>query len=442
MVEGWKVGILFKDQPYEFDLCTRQIDLGTAGLVRYFWMDSRPLRQGDSPNYRACVDFWWACMQTERATQCRTNDTTARREVAQITDTLILAELYAHPEVCRSKAAHSVFFDSFTRAPRKQGRRGSGNEACLLELDPTEAHRLRLIAESRDVAAIRDELRTVLASELPSAEYRRKFSQDFSEWMDKGGEALRAAGRERLRRFLRAELVPMIKLKRKRGGDPRGTQFINFMIYNAKIRFCTTYANAWVGLIRRLRMARAVDRNSEHLLRFWHCQHQCLHGEADPFWGQVLSLHPLSALVMTQPEHQVVLGRYLESVASIDSADAFDNSDNPAYWDLVGSILIAAHQYTREHAEADGQRKKLQSQRAIDAAARDDAEFSVAMELDKYAVRVGLKCLSCAGPISYQSHEPHSGADDVAQVVYKCGRCGQTDKVNVTVADFRSNGDE
>src|SRR5262249_15389807 len=46
---------------FRFHLLHRPLDLGTAGAARYYWMDSRQFRtRGLGPNYRSCVDSWWA----------------------------------------------------------------------------------------------------------------------------------------------------------------------------------------------------------------------------------------------------------------------------------------------------------------------------------------------------------------------------------------------
>src|SRR4051794_7403939 len=49
------------NRTFSFELLRRTISLGDAGPIAYHWMDSRQFRRRClGPNFRACVDSWWA----------------------------------------------------------------------------------------------------------------------------------------------------------------------------------------------------------------------------------------------------------------------------------------------------------------------------------------------------------------------------------------------
>src|SRR3954447_23496696 len=61
MVESIHIDLKHGDRSFSFDLLQRPIELGSAGPIRYHWMDSRLLRRKHpGPNFRSCVDLWWA----------------------------------------------------------------------------------------------------------------------------------------------------------------------------------------------------------------------------------------------------------------------------------------------------------------------------------------------------------------------------------------------
>src|SRR5688500_383753 len=114
-------------QLFRFDLCGRQLELGSAGLVDYFWMDSRQFRGlNPGPNYRACIDIWW------RQLECQDH----ARDPAHQRD-LVWAETYAM--VSSSRAQQTVYIDAHARpgADRESGAAGDRTEYASL-LSPEE----------------------------------------------------------------------------------------------------------------------------------------------------------------------------------------------------------------------------------------------------------------------------------------------------------------
>ena len=182
--------------------------------VWYYWMDGRQLRRGECKNYRACVDYWWACMEAEGLTDYVTGQSDDdRQQVAANQVLLVLAESYMH--VCASKGQRSVFFDAIPRWSHRRRTQRSGPMGiaahCTFEdmivLDPEEDQQLRAIAENRNVEAVRAEVRDALVGELPPREEMPAFDRAFQEWMQNAICALQTGGHDGLRLFLRDRLV-------------------------------------------------------------------------------------------------------------------------------------------------------------------------------------------------------------------------------------------
>jgi len=347
---------------FEFDLDHRRLKLPECDPVDYYWMDDRQLRRGDCPNYRACRDLWWAAMESKDLTVHHGGQDRERElDVDGNQMTLVQAELWPH--VCESKGQQTVFRDARLRYKRVRARRpddvdeDADEEAGLsITLDDVEDHRLRAIAQRRDIREIREAIREVFAGGLPQGAEKDALNTEYNEFMDKCIAALESEGREGLRAHLRDEVVPHLQRWRRRGGRPQETRFLNLLVYNSKISFYTCFANAWVCLIPWLKEHENLDARSERLLRLWHFRQRRIDEKApDVFWGQTLSLHPISGIIMKQPYHQLVLARYLDSDTDVHDAA------NSEYWDLVGAILVACHEYRalRDRQEIDRHERSL-----------------------------------------------------------------------------------
>ena len=348
MVRRIRANVQFGTQSFEFELCGREITFGSAGLVKYYWMDSKQLRRGATSNARSCGESWWASMASLEEVELRSGQTRAIRE--QVSDnmrTLALAELY--PLVRSSKGQQRVFQDAFLSEEELQelglgrGRRRSYTKvpasAKVISPGPATA-----TFEHLDVRRLKSELERLLGSpELEGAEMRRS-SERFYEWMDDARDALKKGARIGLSDFLKNELMPRIRRYRKAGGDAESKRFLDRLIYNAKVAFYTCYANAWVGLVPFLREHHGLDLQSERFMRLWHFQNP---SDKDVLAGQVLSLHPVSAILMSDKHHKDVIGRYLTSITETNhlrNIDSF-NQKNPAFWALIESIRVALHWY-------------------------------------------------------------------------------------------------
>jgi hypothetical protein len=263
-MERLVVPVALGEQTFRFDLCRRSLDLGPDGpKLVYYWMDVRPLRRGDCSNYRACVDFWWACMESEGLAALREGQSAADEEDVVANEvTLVLAEMYRF--VARSKGQQRVFLDAFPGSTAdddadEAAARGAGSYT----LNEDELTRLKEIVARRDVESIRDELRDVLAGEPPPEADGSALAEAYRTWIDVGRAALRRGGQEELRRVLETEWDGQVVRLRKLGGEPTLKRLLNLVAYQAKVCFYTCYANAWAGLIPVLREQHGLDAASE-----------------------------------------------------------------------------------------------------------------------------------------------------------------------------------
>ena len=177
-------------------------------------------------------------------------------------------------------------------------------------------------------------------------------------------------------------------------------------------------------------------------MRLWHHQNRAPQDERgvhrDAFCGQVLALHPLSGIVLTSPEHLAAIGPYV-SHPDYDQLQATGEMANcPQYWDVVATILIAAHEY--EHARQRWEQTRGQVTHAgtdrVAAQTRDDAVASARILFEDYAAARGVICPACAGSLSYVGHELFDSPEDVVAVRFVCQLCQRDRQVTITAADL------
>jgi hypothetical protein len=266
-------------RPFPFELCRRKLDMGPAGEITYCWMVSSALRRGEGANFRSCIDFWWAAMESEGLTG---GD--------DVITTRVFAESYRRLGGVRG--TQEAFLDAHLPAPALLSR-----EWCLPQ---EEARHLRAVALSRDVKRIREELESTFVGERMPEELKDAAQEECEKWLGEGARALHAGGTAGLQSWLDDQLVPRMKKLRRsgsRGGKrPVSAWLLNAWAYNAKASFYATYANAWGVLLGEMEK-QGLDAQSSRFMRLWHMQNPNEQGE-DVFWGQVLSLHPLSGTIM------------------------------------------------------------------------------------------------------------------------------------------------
>src|SRR5260221_12153556 len=96
---------------YPFSVCAREIGLGPAGSVCYYWLEWRTLRQKGHSNQRSCIDHWLARQQLQGLMDLRNDfDPAVRKRVIENLRTLVQAELYGL--LASSKGQQSIFADA------------------------------------------------------------------------------------------------------------------------------------------------------------------------------------------------------------------------------------------------------------------------------------------------------------------------------------------
>jgi hypothetical protein len=241
---------------------------------------------------------------------------------------------------------------------------------------------------------------------------------------------LRQCGVDGLEQFLR-EVDHWLARYRKKGGQRRVRQFINLFAYACKTSFYRCFANVWIDLIPWLRLHRGLDDVSERFLRFWHMQTQPVELPGDEvipnvFREQVLSLHPLSAVFMTDPALCAIAGRFFASDAHDRVFRDGDAADCPEYWDLLGAILSAAHQYSRAYDRQIANRGRPRTGGlGPEAATVVTGEFSDLGLLTDFAASRGWRCPACRGPIRCTAFHPAADPEGPARAAFRCPPCAR-----------------
>jgi len=439
-VENRNVSFELQGRPFTFALGSRPLVLGPAGPVTYYWMSGDAFRRRPpGPNFRACVDHWWAAMEMIGA--------------ADETDTRISrvwAECY--PLVNTARSLQDVYLDA-RLAPdvgrryattARWGDRSVGIARPPFSLPADEADRLRAVAHARDTALVRAELENLFLGPTPVPSEMPAFQRDAYAWIRGGVDALAAGDTAGLAAYV-ATLGPKIAGLRRRGGDDRSRRFLNRFAYQSKVAFYLCHANAWIGLIPRLRERHGLDEAGERFLRLWHHQNQPGDddtagpgGNRDAFFGQVLSLHPLSAFVMNDPAHLQALGAWIGHPEHDRLVAHNQVGSCAAYWDLVATVLIAAHEYKQARDDWD----RTRTTRAVtggdraDGTTRDEGPPPVATALEDYAAAHKIVCPGCGGPVRFSGQVSEPAGDEGVSVSFRCHACGFTFVATVPVDDF------
>ncbi|MCI0380096.1 MAG: hypothetical protein L0215_21135 [Gemmataceae bacterium] len=394
-------------------------------------MDGRQLRKGaGGPNFRPSVDLWWHVVKQA-----------GEHHVPQNEMALVFAECY--PLVNTAKALQDVYVDAHLHANAdreysfedENGVRQRRAERTYL-LPDEDVERLRQIAHSRNTDLIRSELERLFLGELPPAHEMPAFVEAAQAWIGNGIVALRREDRAGLQRYTHT-VDEWIRKFRRRGGIDRVRMFVNMFSYDCKAAFYMCYANAWTGILESLRQSGDIDPLSERFMRLWHHQNRAA-DEAevhrDVFCGQILALHPLSAIVLTSPQHLEVIGNYLgltEHDALVTDRRIVETEE---YWDMVSTVLVAAHEYDRSRRRWDETRDHsiLTSSDLVEQQARDDATASVRVFFEEYVAARRRFCPECSGTLSFVRHEPGGTADSPAAIVHLiCMSCNRETAIEV-----------
>lgn len=406
---------------FTFDLCGRRLALGRNHAVDYYWMDStgfritRPRRKVDPANVRNCVGHWWAAMRASGW----------HRDPDQL-DHLLLATSYA--VLSGSKAVHQVFRDAHL-AP---GATRPTTEA----LTDTVRRRIRKAVAGRDRARVGGELDAIFDAPAPlSAGDAVVMRQTLDGLLAHGRDLVRDHDVEGARQFV-GKVDGWVSTKRKKGNQGRPRDFLNRFSYECKVAFYTCFSNAWIDIIPVLRRDHRLDPVSERFLRFWHMQNQP--AETDVFRGQVLSLHPLSGFLMKDPALLTVAGRFFGTPAH---ARVFERgeADVAEYWNLVGAILTAGHQYRQALDRQAARRGAGATVAARGEPTTEGNTMSAHGLLEDFATAQGSRCPDCGGALRLGSIPTAAPGSD-ARATFVCSPCRRKVPVVIREADLRAWG--
>lgn len=424
-------------QPITFQLCRRTLDFGLTEPVDYFWMNSSQFRTGSGgSNLKACIDWWWGLVESH-------DD--AHDIYAQVN--LVFAESYSL--VNTSRAMQSVFRDAYLHhaADRMvefendhvRGRRRR-NEFTR-QLAQVTIDRLQSVVQEKSVLSVQQELETVLCANLPTGRERQRLTEAAQHWAGNGCIEFRRGGREGLRTFIQSDLQSHIRSFRNRGGNEEARRFLNVFSYEAKVTFYRCLANTWSYLIDELDRRFSLSPASIRFMRFWHNQKQ---PELLPdgtiinmFHGQVLSVHPLSAIVETSPEHLIRLGRWFghPDYDALMQRDAVAQCEE--YWDVVLTILVAAHQYRESQEHWESGRRNQRAAPQVESETVTDDERQTALE--EFAENRQIRCRRCRGVLGSVVSTASEQNQGICRVTYRCNECQSQQEVEIAFDDFRQH---
>lgn len=404
------------EDDFTFALCGRRLALGLDCSIDYFWMDStgfritKARRTVDPANVRNCVGHWWAAMKASGW----------HRDPDQL-DHLLLAASYA--VLSGAKSTHQVFRDAHL-APR-------ATKPMVEALADDVSGRIRDAVGRRDRDRVGHELDVILDAPAPlPAEEREVMRLTFEGMLAHGRELVRRHDVEGARQFV-GTVDAWAAAKRRKGNQGWLRTFLNRFAYECKVAFYTCYANAWIDIIPALRRDHGLDLVSERFLRVWHMQNQA--GYADVFRGQVLSLHPLSGFVMKDPALLAVAGPFFGTDAYPRVFECGE-ADVPEYWDLVGAILTAGHQY-RQALDRQAARRGVGAtvpRGEVTTGADTASDFGL---LESYATDRGIRCPGCGGELRLGGVDPAAPGSD-ARATFVCAPCRRDVSVVIRQADL------
>ncbi len=414
MKEPRTVTLDVEGRTFDFQLHQRHLNFGQAGTGEYYWMDSRQFRSGKGgPNFQACVDLWWHVVEWYGDTS------DPHTEMA-----LVFAECY--PLINASRAMQNIYVDAHLHP-----------KAERILLADEDVKRLLLIAHSGDPNLARLELDRLFRGPYPPPGEMPAFDEAAEKWIRDGISALQLEGRNGLKHYTKT-LLGLIKKYRRRGNSDWKRMFLNKFSYECKVAFYYCYANAWIGILPRLQQRGELDSLGERFMRLWHHQNQAPEGATEHrgvFSGQIPALHPISAVILTSPQHLEVIGRYIGRPDFSELQASGMYLENKEYRDMVTTILVAAHEYDRSRRSWEDQRGQStqKSKKDVKERPRDDGTASVQILFENYTNRRRVSCSDCSGTLSYVRHEPVATTDPPAVVAYfRCQACAHEQSLKIS----------
>jgi hypothetical protein len=259
-------------------------------------------------------------------------------------------------------------------------------------------------------------------------------------WIGNGMCALRTDGREGLQRYT-TTVDEWIRKLRRRGDLDRVRLFLNMFSYQCKVAFYLCTSTAWVGILQRLSQTQQINTVGERFMQIWHHQNRAPDDfgvSRDALCGQVLAMHPLSGVVLTSPEHLTVVGDWIGH-PDYEALHAKNQVGQcAAYWDLVATILIAAHEYDRSRKRWEEGRKESTraDSKKVSRKSRDDSTASERVLFEDFAAARGHVCSECSGTLAYSHFKPAEEGKPTATAFYRCQSCEREESIEVSRDDL------
>lgn len=453
--------LTMRNQDFNFYLEHRAVDLGSAGRVSYYYMPVSRLRDNDpvadASNFRSCIGHWFAVVQEHD----QASDFGAQAN-------FVLATCYAL--VRRDKGMQRIYRDAM---PLPKSFRNLSSKPS-----PEVCERIDRVIKDRDRAGIKRELDRALGAHQFSESDVLVVTEALQHWTRRGVQSFRFGNLPGLTKWLKEVEYWIGKYKKR--STPQVRLFVNAFSYECKLRFFGCYANFWIGLIPWLRAHRNLDAMSERFLRLWHNQNQPVEippGQTaggilypkhvvqrlrtpdgrvaeilcptvfpsdntipDVFGGQVLALHPLSWILLSNRALRHDVGSYIASPAHDGGIRLGASGQLPEYWGMVKSILTAAYLYQELQFRNESDRAVRPRTKSHSLQDRADPGSSTTPKalLEGYVEQLQRLC-PCGGKLYLQGSEMPVADGESCDILVRCCRCKLESVIGATMADLQAH---
>lgn len=451
---------------FQFRLNTRPLTLSPDVTIQYCWMDPSRLRSSTSPegiqNVREIIGLY------RQAVYHLMGD--------EESELLHVAAAIAHTAMRSAKSTQQVLRDAFLSSTATRRERDGE-----FSLSSEDTQRIDEIISGRDRVAVAAELdRTLEFSTLSLDEVRMEQGR-FESWIGEGVQILRHGPVESIQGWL-DNLVTKIRSLRQNGAEA-DRRFLNALAYECKASFYHCYTNVWTAaLIPWLIRHEKIDEVSQRFMAFWHMQQAAIEipagvtssgilyptqsakailgpdGKAygaswkserigpdhQPavFRGQVLALHPLSGVFMSDPACLLTAARFF---AGDDYDFVFSRGGgqlSTPYWDLVRAILESAIRYRnaqRSYEEERSHRRPASSRFASSASEHgifsEEESRLVTQAITEILRRQNRQCPVCKIPWTFDL-ALEAGAGAILPIHLICPQCRATSEAEVSAEDL------
>ena len=410
-VQRLKVRISIKNVEFEFELCHRPLNFGLDQPVRYYWMDTSQLRNpttsGAQDAIRDIISYWASSIHQ-----------------AGYWDDLHEKELFlsatCYQLMTSSKGMQDCFRDSFLKEGRTKPKELSISEASRKQI-------VRMVRE-RDINIFRKEMNSILRDDVLPERLLPLYQMAYQNWIGKGISVLQDPNL--FEKYLE-EIDMWMHRFRKKSGNQHVRRFLNMFAYETKMSFYTCYTAVWMAIITTLKQIHSLDPISERFLRFWHAQDRT-DGESNEelvFGGQIYALHPLSGFCMKDDHFMTVAGRFFGTPAH--ECIQQSTTDCQEYWDLMGSILSAAHLYRVGWDVQRNSRSKPQTSEV-----NEKQEIGEAMQHILEMAIEKTSCSKCKRELELVPDPPKQIDDESFEIRLHCAHCNRFTTKTYRKSDF------